>query len=81
MSGILISYYNLPLIVYAYSKGVIAIQILIPRQLYSLKTVPVPFHINEQEMDEYESKYTHAKLIPSTKILGMRTDTYIKLDR
>ena len=45
------NYYNLPLVVYAYNKGVIVIQIPMflklrvqePLHLYSLKTVPVPF--------------------------------------
>ena len=83
------NYYNLPLVVYAYNKGVIAVQIPMflksrlqePLHLYNLRTVPVPFHINEREMDEQESKYTHTKLIPSTEILGMSSDTYINLDR
>ena len=83
------NYYNLPLVVYAYSKGVIAIQIPMflklkiqePLHLYSLRTVPVPFHINEQEMEDTESKYTHTKLIPSTEILGMSSDTFVNLDK
>ena len=83
------NYYNLPLVVYAYDKGVIAIQIPMflklkiqePLHLYGLRTVPVPFHINEQEMEEHESKYTHTKLIPSTEILGMSSDTFVNLDK
>ena len=39
--------------------------------LYNLRTVPVPFHMNEEEMDSTESKFTYTKLIPSTEILGM----------
>ena len=82
------NYYNLPLVVYAYNNGVIAIQIPMflklkiqePLHLYSLRTVPVPFHINEQEMGDQESKYTHTKLIPSTEILGMSSDTFVNLD-
>ena len=83
------NYYNLPLVVYAYNKGVIAVQIPMflklktqePLHLYSLRTVPVPFHINEQEMEDTESKYTHTKLIPSTEILGMSSDTFVNLDK
>ena len=52
-----------------------------PLYLYSLKTVLVPFHINEEEMDEQESKYTHTRLIPSTDILGMSSDTFVNLDK
>ena len=48
--------------------------------MYSLRTVPVPFHMNEQEMEATESKYTYTKLIPSTEILGMSSDTNINLD-
>ena len=82
------NYYNLPLVVYAYEQGVLGIQIpvflkprlLLPLHLYSLRTVPVPFHMNEQEMEATESKYTYTKLIPSTEILGMSSDTNINLD-
>ena len=82
------NYYNLPLVVYSYEQGVLGIQIpvflkprlLLPLHLYNLRTVPVPFHMNEQEMDSTESKLTYTKLIPSTEILGMSSDTNINLD-
>ena len=82
------NYYNLPLVVYTYEQGVLGIQIpvflkhrlLLPLHLYNLRTVPVPFHMNEQEMDSTESKFTYTKLIPSTEILGMSSDTNINLD-
>ena len=83
------NYYNLPLVVYAYEKGVLGVQIPMfikprlqePLHLYHLKTVPVPFHINEEEMDATESRYTHTQLTPSTGILGMSSDTYINLEK
>ena len=53
---------------------------MLPLHLYNLRTVSVPFHMNEQEMDCTESKFTYAKLIPSTEILGMSSDTNINLD-
>ena len=82
------NYYNLPLVVYAYEQGVLGIQIpvflkprlLLPLHLYNLRTVPISFHMNEQEMDSTESKFTYTKLIPSTGILGMSSDTNINLD-
>ena len=45
-----------------------------------LANIQVPFHMNEQEMDSTESKYTYTKLISSTEILGMSSDTNINLD-
>ena len=82
------NYYNLPLVVYTYEQGVLGIQIpvfikprlLLPLHLYNLRTVPVPFHMNEKEMDSTESKFTYTKLIPSTEILGMSSDTNINLN-
>ena len=82
------NYYNLPLVIYAYEQGVLGVQIpvflkprlLLPLYLYNLRTVPVPFHMNEQEMDSTESKFTYTKLIPSTEMLGMSSDTNINLD-
>ena len=81
-------YYNLPLIDYAYEKGIIGIQIpmfIKPRQqqplhLYHLKSIPVPYHINKDMIDPGESPYTHTQLVLSSNILGMSTDTYINLD-
>ena len=79
------NYYNLPLVVYTYEQGVLGIQIPIfikPRLLLPLhlRTMPVPFHMNEQEMDPTESKFTYTKLIPSIEILGMSSNTNIHLD-
>ena len=42
-------------------------RLLLPLHLYNLRTVPVPFHMNEQEMDSTESNLTYTKLIPSTE--------------
>ena len=55
-------------------------RLLLPLLLYHLRTVPVPFHMNEQEMDSTESKFTYIKLIQSTEILGMSSDININLD-
>ena len=82
------NYYNLPLVMYAYEQGSLGIKIpvflkprlLLPLHLYNLRTVPVPFHMNEQEMDSTESKFTYTKLIPLTEIFGMSSDTNINLD-
>ena len=39
--------------------------------MYEIKSIPVPYHMNEELIDETESKYTYTKIKPSTEILAM----------
>ena len=51
-----------------------------PLFLYDIRTIPVPYHMNEELIDESESKYTYTKLQPTTRILAMGSNTQINLD-
>ena len=80
-------YYNLPLIHFAYQSGVIGIQIPLfvkprlqePLTLFDVRTVPVPVHVNPKLIDEHESPHAYTKVIPSTEIVAMSSDTYINI--
>ena len=82
-------YYNLPFVHFGYVNGTILIQIPLfikpkkqePLLLYDIKTVPVPYHMNEDMIDSTESKYAQTWLKPKEELLAMSSDTYITLDR
>ena len=46
----------------------------------TIRTIPVPYHMNEELIDESESKYTNTKVKPTTRILAMGSNTQINLD-
>ena len=48
--------------------------------MYEIKSIPVPYHMNEELIDESESKYTYTKITPSTEILPMGSNSQINLD-
>ena len=81
-------YYNLPLISFDYQEGILGIQIPLsikprlqePLVLFNIKSIPVPFHVNEALVDENESKYTYTQVPTTTEILAMSSDTNINLD-
>ena len=82
------TYYNLPIVRFAFQNNMLAIQIPLFVQhhtqqalnLYNLRTVPVPYHINEnifQDDDGKPSSYTW--LHPKHQMLAMSYSTYIAL--
>ena len=81
-------YYNLPLISFDYQEGILGIQIPLfikqrlqePLVLFNIKSIPVPFHVNDVLVDENESKYTYNQVPTTTEILAMSSDTNINLD-
>ena len=81
-------YYNLPVSTFACKHRTLVIYISFyikpknqePLFLYDIRTIPVPYHMNEELIDERESKYTYTKLKPTTKILAMGSNTQINLD-
>ena len=46
--------------------------------MYDITTIPVPYHMNDELIDETESKYT--KIKPTTEILAMRSSSQINLN-
>ena len=81
-------YYNLPISTFACKDKTLVINISFyikpknqePLFLYDIRMIPVPYHMNEELIDESESKYTYTKVKPTTRILAMGSNTQIKLD-
>ena len=48
--------------------------------MYDITTIPVPYHMNEELIDETESKYTYTKIKPTTEILAMGRSSQINLN-
>ena len=78
-------YYDLPLVNYIYTDAMLILQIPIYVQhyqqqtlaLFSLQTVPVPYHPNRKSSDENHA-YTWLK--PDLDMLAMSRSTYLALD-
>ena len=51
-----------------------------PLLMYDIKTIPVPYHMNEELIDEPGNKYTYTKIKPLTRILAMGSTSQINLD-
>ena len=47
--------------------------------MYDITTIPVPYHMNEELIDETESKYTYTKIKPTTDILALGRSSQINL--
>ena len=81
-------YYNLPVSTFACKDRNLVIHISFyikpknqePLFLYDIRTIPVPYHMNEELIDETESKYTYTRLQPTTRILAMGSNTQINLE-
>ena len=48
--------------------------------MYDIKAIPVPYHMNKEQIDEAENKYTYTKIKPSTEILAMGSNSQSKLN-
>ena len=81
-------YYNLPFSTFACQGNTLMVHISFyiklinqePLHMYEIKSIPVPYHMNEELIDETESKYTYNKIKPSTEILAMGSNSQINLD-
>ena len=80
-------YYNLPFSTFACQGNILMIHIsfyikqinLETLYMYEIKSIPVPYHMNEELIDETESKYTYTKIKPSTEILALGSNSQINL--
>ena len=78
-------YYNLPFSTFACQGNILMIHIsfyikqinLETLYMYEIKSIPVPYHMNEDLIDETESKYTYTKIKPSTEILALGSNSHI----
>ena len=77
-------YYDLPLLSYSYTDGMLILQIPIyikhyqqqTLELFSLQTVPMPYHPNRKSSDDNHA-YTWLK--PDHDMLAMSSSTYLAL--
>ena len=78
-------YYDLPLVSYSYTDGMLILQIPIyikhyqqqELELFSLQTIPVPYHPNSKSSNDNQA-YTWLK--PDHDMLAMSSSTYLALD-
>ena len=81
-------YYNLPFSTFSCKDKTLIIHISFyikpinqdSLYMYDIKTILVPYHMNEELIDETESKYTYTKIKPSTEILAMGRSSQINLE-
>ena len=81
-------YYNLPFSTFAFKDNTLIIHIsfyikLINQEslyMYDITTIPVPYHMNDELIDETESKYTYTKIKPTTEILALGRSSQINLN-
>ena len=80
-------YYNMPISSFHYSKGQLLVHIPLyikpvlqePLFLFDVKTVPVPFHMNPDLVDDSESEFAYTQVQPMTKLLGLSSDTSLNI--
>ena len=81
-------YYNLPFSTFACKDNTLIIHISFyikpinqePLDMYDITTIPVPYHINDEMIEETESKYTYTRIKPTTEILAMGRSSQINLN-
>ena len=47
--------------------------------MYDIATIPVPYHMNEELIDDTESKYIYTEIKPSTEVLALGMSNQINL--
>ena len=82
-------YYNLAVSSFDYVDGLLGVFVPLfirprlqePMFVYNVKTIPVPYHINIEMVDENESEDAKTQIIPDTEMVAMSRDTYINVDQ
>ena len=82
-------YYNLPVSSFDYVEGILGVFVPLfirpnlqePMYVCNVKTIPVPYHINSEMIDETESEKAYTQIIPDTEMVAMNRDTYINVDQ
>ena len=82
-------YYNLPVSSFDYVDGILGVFVPLfirsnlqePMYVYNVKTIPVPYHINLEMIDETENENAYTQIIPDTEMVAMTRDTYINVDQ
>ena len=82
-------YYNLPLSSFDYVDGILGVFVPLfirpnlqePMYVYNVKTIPVPYHISSEMVDETENENVYTQIIPDTEMVAMNRNTYINVDQ
>ena len=82
-------YYNIPLSSFDYMDGILGVFVPLfirpslqePMYIYNVRTIPVPYHINADMVDETENENAYTLIIPDTEMVAMNRDTYINVDQ
>ena len=80
--------YNLPFSTFACKDNTLIIHISFyikpinqeSLYMYDITTIPVPYHMNDELIDETESKYTYTKIKTTREILAMGRSSQINLN-
>ena len=72
-------YYNLPVSLFDYVDGILGVFVPLfirpnlqePMYVYNVKTIPVPYHINSEMIDDTESEKAYTQIIPDTEMIEM----------
>ena len=82
-------YYNIPVSSFDYMDGILGVFVPLfirpslqePMYIYNVRTIPVPYHINADMVDETENENAYTHIIPDTEMVAMNRDTYINVDQ
>ena len=82
-------YNNIPVSSFDYVDGILGVfvpsfirpNLQEPMYVYNVKTIPVPYHINVEMVDETENENAYTQIIPDTEMVAMSRDTYINIDQ
>ena len=75
-------YYNIPFSSFDYVDGILGVFVPLfirpnlqePMYVSNVKTVPVPYHINAEMVDETENENAYTQIIPDTEMVAMNRD-------
>ena len=82
-------YYNILVSSFDYMDGILGVFVPLfirpslqePVYIYNVRTIPVPYHINADMVDETENENAYTHIIPDTEMVAMNRDTYINVDQ
>ena len=82
-------YYNIPVSSFDYMDGILGVFVPLfirpslqePMYIYNVRTIPVPYHINADMVDETENENAYTHIIPDTEMVAMNRDTYINVEQ
>ena len=82
-------YYNIPVNSFDSIDGILGVFVPLfirpnlqeSMYVYNFKTIPVPYHINAEMVDETENENAYTQTIPDTEMVAWNRDTYINVDQ